>query len=107
MAVFNITKRAFARERLTVSSIVKTLTASVYDDTASADAVRQKASAVKISVEANALRYTEEGTDPVAATTGTIARADDQLWFDSYEAIKKLKFIRETSDATIEVVYYR
>jgi len=108
MSTFNITKRAFAREHLVVSSTVKTLTASVYEDHTNANG---KASAAKIIVEAQPIRYTEEGTDPVitgGSEVGTPAVADTVIYLDSYEAIQKFKALRNTgTDAHIEVVYYR
>lgn len=112
MATFNITKRAFARERLTVTNAVKTLTASVYNDTTRVERPI-KASAARIQVLAGSgqIQFTEEGTAPTADVTvtgvGTQLNAGDILFLESYEAIKNFKAIRVATDAILEINYYR
>lgn len=101
----NSTYRAFAREKLTVSNSVKQLTASVFDP---APESAQRVKGAKIVVEAQSLRYTEDGTDPVATTTGVLAAAGTVIALKGLGAIRRFKAIREGgSDSTIEVVYYR
>ncbi len=96
----------FARERLTVSNAVKTLTSSVYNVEGTVGAL--KARRASISVEAADVRYTNQGTDPVATTTGRLLPTGSILWLNSPQAIATWKGIREGSvDATIEVEYYR
>lgn len=109
MSAFNVRKHAFARERLTVADSVVTLTPATYNNSGAAAAVREKANSARISVEAQPLRFTEDGTAPVGSTgPGALAAAGDVLYLDSYEAIVKFKAIRDTgSSSAIEVVYYR
>jgi hypothetical protein len=110
MPLFNQTKTAFTREKVTVDATVGgvSLTTATYEDHAAADAVKKSATGAKITVETQSIRYTEDGTAPVAAGAGTLATAGTQIILESYQAIKKFKAIRETgSSATIEVVYYR
>jgi hypothetical protein len=98
--------RAFARERIAVDGTVKVLTATLYNPLP--EQTSKQATLARITVEAQPLRYTEEGTDPVAATTGTLAAASDVIYLKGLSAIQKAKFIRDggTSSA-IEVVYFR
>jgi hypothetical protein len=99
----------FARERLTVSNVVKTLTGAIYNDASAVTPFAQrKARVAKVTVIAQPLIYTEEGTDPVASSVGTPAVATSQFWLNSYEAVRDFKAIRTAgTDAEIEVVYYR
>ena len=121
MAFFNSKKQAFARERLTVTSAVKTLTASVYNDASpvghvpTQDGNRQrKATGARLVAESASgdFHFTEEGTDPTAsvavAGVGTLGAARDVIVLDSYEAICKFKmFSAGGADAIVEVVYFR
>lgn len=117
MASFNSFKQAFARERLTVSTVVKQLTASVYLDNTnnpSVDKLAARASGARITVLSGSgtLSFTEDGTTPTndvttVAGVGTPLNAGDQLLLETYNAIVKFQAIRVASDAIIEVVYYR
>lgn len=123
MATFNITKRAFARERLNITSGAPvSLTASLYDDVSDSNnpttlrqgsAVPRKASGARIVLESGTgdIHFSEEGTAPTSGTTntdvGTIAGARDVIVLESYEAITKWKAIALSTTAVAEVVYYR
>lgn len=122
MATFNVTKRAFARERLTVTNAVKVLTASVYAQViAPAPSLRQgnaafnkKASGARIVPGGTSgdINFTTDGTAPTADATvagvGTIAGARDVITLESEDAIRNFKTIALTAtDAIIEVEYYR
>lgn len=113
MAAFNALKQAFARERLTVTNAVKTLTAATYNDSAN-DSNKKKASGAIITMLSGSgdIAFTEEGTAPTADITtvagvGRPLSAGDVLTLENYNAIAKWKGIRITADAIIEVVYYR
>jgi hypothetical protein len=98
--------RAFARERITVDNTVKTLTAATFNP--EPEQTSKQALLARVTVEAQPLRYTEEGTDPVATTTGTLAAANDIIYLKGLGAIHKAKFTRDTAtSSTIEVVYFR
>ncbi len=99
----------FARERLTVTNAVKTLTAATYTDAGSYGSTLQRAArAAKVTVIAQPLTYTEQGTDPVVGSVGTPVVATTEIFLASLDAIRKFKAIRTGgTDAEIEVVYYR
>ncbi len=105
-------KQAFARERLTVSNTTKTLTAATYTDAANAGtSTNQKAYGAKITIETADIRYTEEGTAPSdtsGSEVGSVAASGSTIYLEGYNAIAKFKACRKgTTDAVIEVVYYR
>src|SRR5438128_1247430 len=115
MPFWNTGKRIFTRETLTVSTAVKTLTASVYNDTSNTDrqpnqqgSNRRPARAAVIVCETNAIRVTKDGTTPVAATTGTKLNPGDTYALETYEEIVKFQAVRDgASDGTVQVDYYR
>lgn len=104
-------KQPFARERITVDNTVKSLTATTYNDAAANVDVRRRASGARITVEAQPVRFTEEGTSPSNAggsEVGTLAAATDVIYLEGYNAVSRFKAIRSGgTDAVIEVVYFR
>lgn len=86
-------------EKLTVSNSVKTLTLAKYSG-------QQEC---LITAEAtNGLRYTLDGTAPVAATTGHLLPGSGTLRLVGKDMMASLKMIREGgSDAVIHVTYCR
>lgn len=64
--------------------------------------------AVKIfmTVETNSIRVTWDGTTPVAATTGHLLTAGSSLTVIGEQNVSRLKMIRSTADATVQVTYY-
>lgn len=117
MSAFLSKLNPFKQETLTVSNTVKTLTASAYNATSEFNGtaggsfinIPRKARAAKVeNTSSNAIRYTEELTAPVAATTGSLLNPGDFKFLESLESIQKFKMIREgASDATVDVSYYR
>ena len=107
MNIFTQITQAFARERLTVTNAVTTLTAALY----ATGAYRQRASRVQITVEKAAIRFTQEGTDPsavVGSEVGTLANIGDVLLLDGQQAADDFKATRAGAvNAVIEVVYFR
>jgi len=87
-----------AREQLTVTNAVKTLTA---------DTITDRVVYGEVQVQAYPVRVTFDGsTAPLAATTGTLWNPNSihRVWTVAH--LKNLKFIRESSDATLVVDYY-
>lgn len=116
MAVFQATKRAFARERIRFTNGgVGVLTAATYLDTATAPSGnRRPASGARIALDISAgdIHFTEEGTTPTTATdntgVGTPATARDVIYLESLEAIQKFKAIALTAtNADAEITYYK
>lgn len=116
MATFNITKRAFARERIRFTNGGATaLTALTYDDDGQANPqkrVRASAARLVLDRDAGDLHFSEEGTAPTALVdntgVGTIAGARDVIILESYQSIVKFKAIALTAtNVDVEVVYYR
>lgn len=115
MATFNITKRAFARERIRFTNGGATaLTAATFNDTAHTDPtkkVRATAARLVLDRDAGDLHFSEEGTAPTALVdntgVGTIAGARDVIILESYQAIVNFKGIALTAtNVDVEVVYY-
>jgi len=98
---------AIAYEALAVSTSVKVLTADKYR-WVGANGEQVEAREILLTVEAtNALRYTLDGTDPVATTTGHLLAGSGSMVVKGYQNIAKLKMIREgASDANIKVTYF-
>lgn len=98
----------FATENLTVSTAVRVLTATKYRTQADTLPARDKlATSALITVGAQALRLTMEGTDPVASTTGALLPANSNWLIQGYQNIAKAKMIRESGvDAPISVSYF-
>jgi hypothetical protein len=92
----------FATETLTVSTTAKAFTAAVYKPTASVTVTM-----AMVSVEGGAIRYQVVGTPtataghPLSGTTGiTFAIC-------GVDSIAGFKAIRQTTDATLFVTYYK
>ena len=100
--------QAYAHETLTVTNAVKTLTASVYTPTAVSEATISRPRAMLVTVHAQPLRYTLDGTNPVAVTTGHYAAAGVELFISGLGNIKNFKAIRDgATDAAIGVTYFK
>lgn len=95
-------------EKLTVSNSVKQLTFAKHTvQSSTAPDSRKCAKSVLISVEGYGIRFTTDGTAPVAATTGHPAEAGATFTVNGYQNIVALKMIRETgSDATVTATYF-
>lgn len=101
-------------ETVTVSNTAKQLTEAKFTNysltglAVPTDQALANARCAFITVEAtNGLRYTFDGTDPVAATTGHLLAGGGSLAIYGYTNIKNLKMIRDGgSDAAIQVSYF-
>lgn len=95
-------------ETLTVSNSVKQATAAKIRVQAgsSPDHLKTAKSAL-FTVETAAIRFTTDGTAPVASTTGHVVAAGGSFVVNGYQNIVALKMIRDTgSDATVQATYY-
>lgn len=59
-----------------------------------------------ITVETNQIRFRLDGTNPTASV-GHLLGAGDSIVVSGYGNLSKLRFIRVSADATIQVTYYR
>lgn len=120
MPAFNGIKRAYARERLAVTSgAVKLLSASVYGPGTPVGwnqngAKQRQAVTARVVLDSGSgdIHWTEEGTDPTTGVTvadvGNIAGARDVIYLDSDETMSRFKAIALTAtNGIIEVTYYK
>lgn len=110
MPTFNSPKHAFARERLTITNAVKTLTAATYNPSDPKN--RATGARIVLLTGSGDVAFTEDGTAPTADIStvggvGTPGSAGDVIYLESYHAVANFKAIRISADAIIEVVYYR
>lgn len=96
---------AFDFETVTVSNVVTQLTGTKYNPIGDV----ADASEAHITVEAtNALRYTLDGTTPVAATTGHFLAGGASLTIYGGGNIRNFKAVRDGgTNAIIQVTYFR
>jgi hypothetical protein len=107
--VDNVTqyRGAFAKETLTVTNAVKTLTNSVYNPTVTGRPSSQtRADYALITVESDCLRYWPTSANPTT-TQGHKACDGAAITVYGYNNILNWKAIRVTTDVTIQVSYYR
>lgn len=87
---------SITRERVTVAGTAVGLTAATY----------LAAQFATITVETAAIRFTLDGTAPVASTTGHLVQAGQTIELYGSDQIAGFKAIRDTgSSAAIEVTY--
>jgi len=111
--VFNTTlnPRLGKRERLTVPVGAVNLTATAYTLADTRDANHdtfgdRKPKAAVITVEAQPIRWTIDGTAPVATSLGHTAVATDVIFLDSLQKIVNFRAIRDGAiDSVLEVTY--
>ena len=110
---FNVTqyRGAFAKEKLTVSSSVVTLTSSVYNPTVSGSPSSTTRAdyayiTVENSVATDCMRYWPTGDNPTT-TDGHKVCDSQSITVYGFKNIQNFKMIRITSDLTIQVSYYR
>ena len=88
------------------------LAAKDFETLTVADSVKQVTAAkigvgVFITVETAAIRYTMDGTDPVAGTTGHVLAVNGTLYIVDRGSVLNLKMIRDTgTSAVIQVTHY-
>jgi len=93
-------------ESITIDGTTKTLTAINYKPT-TGPYNGMEASSVLITVETKPIRFTVDGTTPVAATTGHLLQVGDTLHIEGFTDIKRAKFTEEAAgeNGTIRVTY--
>ncbi len=77
----------------TVTSAVKALTKPT------------NAKLVMLQVETDEMRFTLDGTDPVAGSVGFILRETDPPYIVDMERITAFKYTRETTDALLQIQF--
>lgn len=92
---------SFAFEQLAVSSTAVALTSTVY-----APAGQNQADMAVVSVETNPVRHRDDGVPPTAAV-GQPDPVSVPLLVCGQFQIQNIRFIRQVSDSTIDVTYYR
>jgi hypothetical protein len=90
-------------EQITVSNVVKTLTAAKYDSASNNDIHPIE---VVISCKDDNIRYTVDGTTPTASL-GMRLLADQTIKLDDEASIRGLQMIREATDAEVNVSYFK
>jgi len=101
MPIINIrTYDPFDFEKITVSNVVKTLTASKYSS-AGAKSIR-----ALITVEDAQIYYSTHGADP-DADVGHIANPFDALLLENLEQVSNFRAVRITDDAILKVTYLK
>ena len=92
---------AFAHEALAVSSTSVPFTAATWKNPSTGSAARK----ALVTVESNTVRWRADGTDPTASTGHQLAAGQSlEVWGAD---MNRIEFIRETSDATVRVTYFR
>jgi hypothetical protein len=101
-------QRAFARERLTVSSSPVSLTRALYENDSDIGTTKHmKAKAAKLFVEGTVNIYlAENGVTPSGSVGITLVPGQYHL-VRGQESLRNLRMVRVTTDAEVEVVYYR
>ena len=98
---------AYAFETIALTGAATGLTASNYKPDSSQTARDLgKARLVFITVEGD-VRYTVDGTTPVGATTGHLLADGSSLTLGNYLMIQNAKFIKNSSNAKLQVTYMR
>ncbi len=100
--LFNL--RPYATEQKTVSTVPVALTTALVDNTANYPDF--KAAACVIECRGDAVFYTLDGSTP-SSTNGIKLSAAQFLPLYGYQKIKLFKAIRETTDATLNVQYFK
>ncbi len=105
--------QAIGRETKTVDNTAGGvgLTATVYKDKDGGGQFKQDARIAFITIdgdiETNDIRWTVDGTAPVAGTTGHLAQAGDVIELKGFGNITKFRAIREgASSGTLQVTYF-
>lgn len=99
----------YAHEKITVSTAVKQFTAAKIEPTSSvAERELGHARLILVTVEAQTIRYTFDGTTPTVGDIGHLAEDKVPLSFANLQAMRNFKAVRENgADATLQVTYLR
>jgi hypothetical protein len=92
---------AYAHETITVSSTALGFTNALYEQGSG------NAASALVAVETNAIRWWADGTTTPTASVGMPAAANATLEICGFSNIKKFRMIRQTSDASVSVSYFR
>ena len=96
-----------AYEKINADGTVKTLTSANYRNVGRIDA---RAALVTIdgdAAEPDGIRWTTDGTDPVATTTGHFQPAASALVIRGFSNIARFKFTRESGNSIdIHITYF-
>jgi hypothetical protein len=92
---------AFAFEKLTVGVAASGGTATLF-----APATGKRARSVLLTVETDDIRVRYDGVDPTASD-GHLITSGGSFRLEGCDNITRLRFIRVTADATIQVTYER
>lgn len=94
-------------ESFTVSSAVKQGTPAKYIVYANTPEQRRSAKSALITVEGADIRFTTDGTAPVAATVGHKVLSGGSFTVNGFQNVAGLKMIRNAAvDATVHITYY-
>ena len=94
-------RSAFADESLTVGATASGLTLAVFDPDGLSEADR-----ADFTVKVDAISWRVVGLDP-SATVGHLQAAGSHFTVYGNQNLRKLRMIRVTGDATVQVTYYR
>lgn len=97
-------KKSYATEQKTVSNSAVGLTTALVDNTANYPDF--KASGAMIEVRGNGIYYTVDGSTP-SSTNGVAIAAGQYIELVGYQNVKKFLAIRQSSDATINVQFFK
>lgn len=107
----NGARHAFAFEAITVSNASIGVTAAtafprLVTGSNGMNSLDHGAEEAFFTVETDQVRYTLDGTVPTAAI-GHRLNPDDTLWLVGRDMIRKVRFIRVTTDAALKATYFR
>lgn len=112
-AAYFVSKKPYATEQLTVSTIALSPTAAtVRNNTGTSGAnslywaVSFPARAALVECATNAIYYTTDGSTP-SATNGHRLNAGDVLTLTGRQAVANLKMIRQSADSVVNLTYYK
>lgn len=92
-------------ETIAIDATVKSLSATCYNPVSGPYQGRQANSAT-ITVDTNRVRFTTDGTAPVATTTGHLLEVGQSVVIEGYMNLKRAKFTKEDlGDGKIQVSY--
>ena len=92
---------AFAHETITVSSTSVGFNSVLYDQASG------QASAALVSVAGDAIRFFSDGTIAPTATVGHLVPVGSNVEVCGFSNVKNWRMIRQTTDATVTVSYFR
>jgi len=91
---------AYAHETLTVSSTALPFTATVYDSGSG------RPQSALVTIATDNIRFWSDGTAPTA-TIGHLGTAGTPIEVCGFSNLKNWRMIRQTTDATVSVSYFR